>query len=128
MKATTLLLVLFLSSTLTIIHGDKLQGSWTGTESHSEETWTLTFKGNIGNSTNGKMTYYTTYTVTEVPGTVYTLDAKLILPKEYAGQITKGIYRVNEFGFLNFGANGPNEPRPESFADAGFYLVAFKSK
>jgi len=110
---------------LLFTHADRLQGTWVGEEAHSGVTWTLSFKGTIANSTDGTIFYYCTYTADETKS-VYTLDAKIILPKEYTGQISRAIYRVNEFGFLNFAANQPNAPRPESFGEASFYLVATK--
>jgi len=88
-------------------------------------TWSLIFKGNVANSTDGVNVYYCSYVVDET-ASVYTLDAKIILPKIYAGQVSKAIYRVNEFGFLNFASNEPGAPRPESFGEASFYLVATK--
>jgi len=126
MQATTLLFILFLSSTLLLTHGaDHLQGKWIGQETHSGATWTLVFKGNVGNSTDGTIVYYSTYTADET-ASVYTLDAKIILPTVYVGQVSKCIYRVNEFGFLNFGCNQPGGLRPESFGEASFYVVAKK--
>jgi len=125
MQATTLLLILFLSSTLLLTHADHIQGTWVGQETHSGATWTLIFKNGFGNSTDGTIFYYSAYTVDE-QASVYTLDGKIILPKVYAGQVIKAIYRVNEFGFLNFGCNEPGGSRPESFGEASFYLVASK--
>jgi len=91
--------------------------------------WSLQFfKNNFGNATNGVIDYYGSYTTDETTfPDPYLLDITIITPEEFKGQVLKAIYRIGEFRHLFYASNSLNEPRPEKFSEAIFYIIMDKA-